>query len=81
MHRSCRRRGFVLGLAVAVLVMGGPLGCGSEESKMDRGVVVEREVAAPESAKDLDMTEAERRAQEERQTEAKEEKEFDATQE
>lgn len=41
-----------------------PLGCGSEQSKMDRGDVVDREVAVPDSTADDAMTEAEREARE-----------------
>lgn len=47
-------------------------GCGSEQSKMERGVVVDREVAAPESERELEMTEAERRAAEQAQDKKKE---------
>ena len=44
-------------LAAGVLL----LGCGGdEESKMERGLVVDREEAAPGSAREYEMTEAER---------------------
>lgn len=48
------------------------LGCGSEQSKMDRGVVVDQEEAVPGTTSDYDMTEAQRRAKEESEVEKKE---------
>ena len=47
---------FVLGLVL--------LGCGSEQSRMDRGVAVDREEAAPSSEAELEETEAEREKEE-----------------
>jgi len=80
MHIACRGRWIVLGLALAGLVSGGPFGCGGEENKIERGLVVEPEEAVPESDKYLEMTEAERRAQEEHKMEKKEAEEFDESQ-
>jgi hypothetical protein len=80
MSISCRGRWIVLGLALAFLATGVPLGCGSEQSKLDRGLVVDQEQAVPESNKDLRMTEAQRRAQEEREVEKKEAKEIEEAQ-
>lgn len=77
MDRSYRGKCLSLGLALAALAMGAPLGCGSEQSKMERGVVVDEEEAVPGSASDYDMTEAERRAKEEREVEKKAAEEFD----
>jgi hypothetical protein len=62
----------LLGLLAVPALLLAPLGCGSEQSKMDRGVVVDREEAVPGSAADFDMTEAERRAKEEAEVEKKE---------
>jgi hypothetical protein len=55
------RRGFAWALAIGMALTLGGCG-GSEESKMERGLVVDDEVAAPESDREMDMTEAERRA-------------------
>ena len=57
----------ILGLGVALL------GCGSEESKMERGLVVDDEMAAPGTEQEYEMTAEERRKQiedEESMTEA-----------
>jgi hypothetical protein len=66
-----------------ILMLGNSiLGCGgTEEDKMKRGLVVDAEEAAPGSASEFDMTEAERQAQIEREDEAKEDARFDAAQE
>ena len=80
MSISYRGRWIVLGLALADLVTGVPFGCGSEQSKLDRGVVVDQEQAVPETNKDLDETAAQRRAREEREVEKKEAKEFEEAQ-
>lgn len=65
-------------LKCALIVLAGTAvllsGCGSDQDKMERGLVTEPEVAAPESEKELEMTEAERRAaelDEEQEQEAK----------
>lgn len=55
-----------LGLGLSLLC------CGSEESKMERGVVVDREEAVPGSAAEYDMTEAQRRAKEDAEEEKQE---------
>jgi hypothetical protein len=80
MSISYRGRWILLGLALAALVTGFPFGCGSEQSKLDRGLVVDQEQAVPESNKDLNETEAQRRAREEREVEKKEAKEIDQAQ-
>lgn len=84
MRFLCRGRwlvlAFVLVLALAGLVAGGSLGCGSKEKEMERGLVVNQEEAVPESGKELEMTETERQAQEEHKMEKKESKEFDESQ-
>jgi len=77
---SYRGRWIVLGLALAALLTGVPFACGSEQSKLDRGAVVDQEEAVPESNKDLEMTEAERHAREVQQEEKKEAKEFEEAQ-
>lgn len=59
-----RRNGLRLAVFSLLLALLVPLGCGSEESKMERGVAVDREVAVPDSAAEDEMTEAERRAKE-----------------
>jgi hypothetical protein len=74
---TVRRRAFALALAAALA----GVGCGSEQSKMDRGLVVEDEEAHPTDAADLDETEAERRAQEDREVERKSQEEFNQAQE
>ena len=55
-----------LGLGLALLA------CGSEESRMNRGVVVDQEEAVPGSAAEYGMSEAERRAKEEAEEEQQE---------
>lgn len=62
----------LLGLLALLALLMAPLACGSEQSKMDRGLVVDQEEAVPGSAADFDMTEAERRAKEEAEVEKKE---------
>jgi hypothetical protein len=61
----------LLGLLAVLALLLAPLGCGSEQSKLERGVVVDQEEAVPGSAADFDMTEAERRAKEEAEVENK----------
>jgi hypothetical protein len=80
MDCSYRGRWLVLGLALAGLVTGGPLGCGSAENKTERGLEVGQDEAVPESTKELQMTETERRAQEDREMAKKEAEEFDESQ-
>ena len=53
----------LLGLALAFIAAGGPLACGSEESKMERGLTVDEEQAVPGSDREFQMTEEERRKQ------------------
>lgn len=76
-----RSRGVWLALTLGALAAPGALGCGSEQSKMERGVVVDREVAVPDSQKELDMTQTERKKREEREVEQKETNEFDESEE
>ncbi len=64
-----RRNGLRLAVFLLSLVLLAPLGCGSEESKMERGVAVDEEVAVPDSAAEDAMTEAERRAEEDEEEE------------
>lgn len=66
-----RRSAWIFTAGVALLLGA----CGSEESKMERGAVVDREVAVPQSKKELGMTEQERRAAEQAQEEKKEDEE------
>jgi hypothetical protein len=80
MHGSYRGRWLALGLVLAGLVTAGPLGCGSEENKVERGLAVDQEEAVPESAKELQMTETEREAQVDREMEKEGVKEFDESQ-
>lgn len=65
--------------AGGMLCLAGSVGCGSEQDKMERGVVVDREVNEPESTHELDMTQKERQAADQAQEEKKENKEFDAS--
>ena len=80
MNCSYRGRWIVPGLVLLGLVTGGPLGCGSEENKMERGLVADQEQAVPESTKELQMTETERRAKEKREMEKEGVEEFDESQ-
>jgi hypothetical protein len=52
------------------------LSCGSEQSKMERGAVVDQEEAVPGTGADYDESEAERRAREEAEVEKKEQAEM-----
>ena len=54
-----------LGIAVLLLLLA--LGCGSEQSRMERGVAVDPEVADPSSDEQMAMTEEERREEEARE--------------
>ena len=55
------KSGWIVSVAAAVILAG----CGSDPDKMERGIASDPEVAVPQSEKELGMTEAERRAQEE----------------
>jgi hypothetical protein len=67
------RRGSVLaGLGLGLVL----LGCGSEQSKMERGVVVDEEEAVPGTSADYDQSEAKRRGEEESEVEKKEQMEM-----
>jgi hypothetical protein len=55
-------------------------GCGSDKDKLERGIATEPEVAVPESVKELEMTEAERRAAEEAEEAAQEARGFEESQ-
>ena len=46
---------------MALVIAAALLGCGSEESKFERGIVPGQEEAVPSSVEELDMTEQERR--------------------
>lgn len=70
------RSGIIVSAGAAVLLVG----CGSEQSKMERGVAVDREVNVPQSEKELDMTEAERRAAEREEEKKREAKLFEESQ-
>jgi len=60
-------RALKVALAACGLLLPLALGaCGSEESKMERGVAVDEEEAVPSSDKELEMTEEERKKQRER---------------
>ena len=60
------------GLALA----GALLGCPSQDEKMDLGETVDDEVAMPTDAKEMKMTEEQRRAQAAAEEEATERREF-----
>jgi len=68
--------GWIVAAGAAVLLAG----CGSEQSKMERGVAVDREVNVPQSEKELSMTEAERRAAEMDEEKKREAKLFEESQ-
>ena len=72
-----RRFAGILAAGAALLAAG----CGPEQEKMERGVVVDREVAVPDSERELRMTETERRAANEAEEEARESQVFEDTQE
>lgn len=50
-------------LIIALMAVFSLPGCGSEENKLNRGVVVDREEAVPGTAHEFDMTDAERQQQ------------------
>jgi len=65
-----------LGLLLAL----GGLACGSEQSKMDRGLVVDPEVAVPDSAQEDELTTAERMQEEVDEEDRVSKKRFDDAQ-
>ena len=67
-----RKLAIVLITACFVLACGG-----SQEDKMERGLTVDPEMAAPGTAAEYDMTEAERQAKLEAEDQKKEIEEFD----
>jgi hypothetical protein len=58
--------GDLMRLKIGLIVVAGAAailaGCGSDQDKMERGIATAPEVAVPQSKKELEMTEAERRA-------------------
>jgi hypothetical protein len=68
--------GWIVSAAAAVLIAG----CGSDQDKLERGIATGPEVAVPESEKELGMTEAERRAAEEKEDEEREARRFEESQ-
>ena len=65
-------------LAIVLVATGFALACGgSQEDKMERGLTVDREMAAPGAASEYDMTEAERQAKLDAEDQKKEIEEFD----
>ena len=67
-----------LRIAIALASLG--LACGSEESRMERGVAVDEEVAAPSSEGEDALDEAQRRAEEESEEERASAERFDEAQ-
>jgi hypothetical protein len=65
-----------LGLLLAL----GGLACGSEQSKMDRGVAVDPEAAVPDSPQEDDLTAAQRMEQEDDEEDARSKARFDEDQ-
>ena len=66
--------------AFALLAAVWLFGCGSEQSKLERGIAVDREEAVPEAAGELGETAAERRERIEKEDEERENELFDAAQ-
>jgi hypothetical protein len=64
-------------LAIVLIAACFALACGSQEDKMERGLTVDREMAAPGTAAEYDMTEAERQAKIDAEDQKKEIEEFD----
>jgi hypothetical protein len=56
------------------------LACGSEESRLDRGIAVDQEVAVPESDRELAETEQERERQNVREEQHEAQELFDESQ-
>jgi hypothetical protein len=71
-HDMTRRLAIVLVAACFALACGG-----SQEDKMERGLTVDQETAAPGAASEYDMTEAERQAKLDAEDQKKEIEEFD----
>jgi outer membrane biogenesis lipoprotein LolB len=71
---------FKFGLVVLASAAALLAGCGSDEDKMARGLSTSSEVAVPISEKQLEMTEAERRAAAEDEEERQEAKLFKESQ-
>jgi hypothetical protein len=65
---------------LSLLLALGSLACGSEESKMDRGVAVDPEVAVPDSPQEDALTEAQRLEQETDEEDARSKARFDEAQ-
>jgi hypothetical protein len=65
-----------LGLLLAL----GGLACGSEQSKLDRGVAVDPEVAVPDSPREDGLAAAQRQQQEDDEEDAKSKARFDEAQ-
>lgn len=61
------------GIALALVL----LGCGSEQSKMERGVVVDQEEAVPATNQEMDETAKKRRKQETSEEERASQRDFD----
>jgi hypothetical protein len=76
MRVQIRSKSGLLGLAGAGLAVC-LLGCGSEESKMERGVAVDQEQAVPGSAEEFGESAAERGAAEEAEEEEQEQRSFE----
>jgi hypothetical protein len=68
--------GWIVSAGAAVLLVG----CGSDQDKLERGIATGPEVAVPESEKELGMTEAERRADEEKEEKEREARLFEESQ-
>jgi len=64
-------------LAIVLVATAFALACGSQEDKMERGIAVDPEMAAPGTASEYDMTEAERQARSGAEERKKEIEEFD----
>ncbi len=62
-----------------LLALGG-LACGSEQSKIDRGMVVDPEVAVPDSPREDALTQVQRLEQEEEEEDARSKARFDDAQ-
>jgi len=60
-----RNQGTATVLALVFTLASASLACGSDESKIERGVAVTPEVAAPVDEEELEKTEAEREAESE----------------
>ena len=65
---------------LSLLLAIGGLACGSEQSKMDRGVAVDPEVADPDSPQEDELSAAKRLQQEEDEEDARSKARFDEAQ-